>query len=375
MIMPSPFPTAQGFSMFISASCHRPRHARGWAVRGLLLVLIIAAAAVSLGIYGWLYLPMEVEKTPVSVSVNLGDSPRVVAQKWVDAGVQVSPFWLYEWFRWSGRARSIRAGNYELQQAISPRDLLDMMRKGNEAQAYVRLIDGWTFKRWRAVLAQSVDLQNTTGQWSDAQIMAALGAPNVAPEGRFFPDTYAFAKGGNDLDVLRRSYQAMQQQLDQVWQQQQLRQATGQSGCPLASPDDLLTLASIIEKETGTAQDRSMVAAVFCNRLRIGMPLQTDPTVIYGLGDAFDGNLRRTHLRTDNVYNTYTRRGLPPTPIAMPSKAALEAAIAPANSSVLYFVARGDGSSVFSHSLSDHNQAVNQYQRNQNQRQKRSTQP
>lgn len=359
--------------MLIPTSRRGLRHQRGWALKWLLLALMLVSAAGLSAIYGWLQQPLVVQ-TPVSVSINPGDSPRVVAQKWVDAGVQVSPFWLYEWFRWSGRARSIRAGNYELQQAISPSDLLDMMLKGNEAQAYVRLIDGWTFKRWRQVLAQTPDLQATTAQWSDAQVMAALGAPDVAPEGRFFPDTYAFAKGGKDLDVLRRSYQAMQQQLSDVWQQHLQQQ--GQVACPLASPDELLTLASIIEKETGAAKDRPMVAAVFCNRLRIGMPLQTDPTVIYGLGDAFDGNLRRVHLRTDTAYNTYTRRGLPPTPIAMPSKAALDAAIAPADSPVLYFVARGDGSSAFSRSLSDHNQAVNEFQRNQRkQSDKRSSQP
>lgn len=359
--------------MLIRSSCCAIRFERGFAWKWLLLALLLGSAAGLWGLAGWLHQPLALSNTPASVSVNPGDSPRAVAQKWVDAGVQVSPFLLYEWFRWSGRARSIRAGNYELQQAISPRDLLDMMLKGNEAQGYVRLIDGWTFKRWRQVLAKTPDLQHTTAQWSDAQIMAALGAPHVSPEGQFFPDTYAFAKGGTDLDVLRRSYQAMQQQLGEVWRQHLGQQ--GQATCPLASPDALLTLASIIEKETGAAQDRPMVAAVFCNRLRIGMPLQTDPTVIYGLGDAFDGNLRRVHLRTDTVYNTYTRKGLPPTPIAMPSKAALEAAIAPADSPVLYFVARGDGSSVFSRSLSDHNQAVNQYQRMQRQQHHQPNQP
>jgi UPF0755 protein len=186
--------------------------------------------------------------------------------------------------------------------------------------------------------------------------MAQLGRPGMHPEGRFYPDTYTYAKGSTDLAVMQRALKAMDRQLAKVWTQKP-------SNLPISNPDELLTLASIVEKETGRASDRPLIAAVFHNRLKIGMRLQTDPTVIYGLGDSFDGNLRRIDLRTDTPYNTYTRAGLPPTPIAMPGKAALLAAIHPAPSNVLYFVAKGDGTSHFSQSLNEHNNAVNKYQR------------
>jgi len=186
--------------------------------------------------------------------------------------------------------------------------------------------------------------------------MAQLGAPGVPAEGRFFPDTYAYSRGASDIAVLQRALRAMQRELDAAWAQRL-------PDSPLKSADDALTLASIVEKETGATADRGKVAAVFSNRLRIGMPLQTDPTVIYGLGASFDGNLRRRDLLADTPYNTYTRRGLPPTPIAMPGRASLRAALAPERINALYFVARGDGSSQFSGNLADHNRAVNQYQR------------
>jgi UPF0755 protein len=186
--------------------------------------------------------------------------------------------------------------------------------------------------------------------------MAQLGRPGVAPEGRFYPDTYSYAKGTSDLAVLQRAMKAMDKQLQQAWEARQ-------PGAALQSPEQALILASIVEKETGKAQDRGQISGVFNNRLRIGMRLQTDPTVIYGLGEAFDGNLRRVHLTTDNPWNTYTRAGLPPTPIAMPGKASLLAAVQPGKTSAIYFVAKGDGSSHFSATLDEHNRAVNRYQR------------
>jgi UPF0755 protein len=186
--------------------------------------------------------------------------------------------------------------------------------------------------------------------------MAAIGAPGSSPEGRFFPDTYVYSKGSSDIDVLRRAHRAMQQRLEAAW-------AERTPDTPLRSADEALTLASIVEKETGRAEDRSLVAGVFVNRLRAGMPLQTDPSVIYGLGEAFDGNLRKRDLQADSPYNTYLRAGLPPTPIAMPGKDALMATVRPAATKALYFVARGDGASVFSESLADHNRAVNKFQR------------
>ena len=220
----------------------------------------------------------------------------------------------------------------------------------------VRLIEGWTFREWRAELAKETTLWPTTATLSDAEIMAALGAPGVSPEGRFFPDTYAYSKGVSDLTVLKRAYETMQRRLEAAWNERA-------EDTPLRSPDDALTLASIIEKETGAASERGRIAGVFSNRLRLHMPLQTDPSVIYGLGATFDGNLRKRDLLADGPYNTYTRAGLPPTPIAMPGRASLLAAVKPERTKALYFVSRGDGSSEFSDSLDAHNRAVNKYQR------------
>lgn len=333
-------------------------------LRMCLLLALVAALILGAGMavaWRWLSQPLPLAHTPVSLSVPSGTSVRSVAQQWVDAGIQTSPVWLYQWFRWSGQSREIRAGNYEVTSPLSPRQLLAMMVRGDEAMERVALIEGWTFKRWRQALAEAPGLVAHTQGWSDEQIMAALGAPGQPPEGWFYPDTYAYAKGSKDLDVMRRAYQAMATQLQAIWQHhQQLSEA---QRCPLKQPEQALILASIVEKETGHERDRGLVAGVFCNRLRIGMPLQTDPTVIYGLGDAFDGNLRRIHLRTDTPYNTYTRGGLPPTPIAMPGLAALQMAVQPEPTQALYFVARGDGTSVFSDNLNDHNRAVNRYQR------------
>ena len=322
------------------------------ALGTLVLATIVAASAVA----WWLHEPLRLATDPVELSIELGTAPRDIAQAWVQAGVQAPPMWLYQWFRWSGQARKIRAGSYEIERGTTPIQLLDKMVRGDETQAVVRLIDGWTFRQFRTELARSDALKSTTAALTDEQLMAALGAPGVAPEGRFFPDTYAFSKGTADLHVLLRAYRAMQQRLDAAWRERA-------ADTPLRSADDLLVLASIVEKETGAAADRGKVAGVFVNRLRIGMPLQTDPSVIYGLGAAFDGNLRKRDLQADTPFNTYTRAGLPPTPIAMPGKAALLAAVRPDATRALYFVARGNGSSEFSETLAEHNRAVNLYQR------------
>jgi UPF0755 protein len=270
--------------------------------------------------------------------------------------VAVDPRLLYEWFRWSGQARKIRAGSYEIETGTTPRQLLDKMVRGDEVLEVVRLIEGWTFRQFRAELAKAPSLKPVSAAMSEAQIMQAIGAPGQPAEGRFFPDTYAYSRGVSDLTVLKRAYRQMQRRLVQAW-------AERASDTPLRSMDDALTLASIVEKETGVSGDRGLVAGVFVNRLRAGMPLQTDPTVIYGLGERFDGNLRKRDLLADGPYNTYLRAGLPPTPIAMPGLASLKATVRPAPTKALYFVARGDGSSVFSETLGDHNRAVDQYQR------------
>ncbi|NML17401.1 endolytic transglycosylase MltG [Azohydromonas caseinilytica] len=319
----------------------------------LLATSVLAAAGAA---WWWLQRPLPLAADSVELSIEAGTAPRGVAQAWVQAGVQTSPDFLYQWFRWSGQARQIRAGSYEIHRGVTPRQLLDKMVRGDEVLESVRFIEGWTFKQLRAELARSPALKPVTVTLSDTELMAALGAPGVAPEGRFFPDTYAYSRGVSDLTVLKRAHAAMQRRLEQVW-------AERPADTPLRSMDELLVLASIVEKETGQATDRPKVAAVFLNRLRVGMPLQTDPTVIYGLGERFDGNLRKRDLQADTPYNTYIRQGLPPTPIALPGMDSLRASVKPAPTQALYFVSRGDGSSVFSDNLADHNRAVNQYQR------------
>jgi UPF0755 protein len=325
-----------------------------------LSVLTLLAAAVY-----WLQSPMGFKHPYLNASPSVqvldlaiepGTSPKGVAQAIADAGADVSPELLRFWFRISGQDRAIKAGSYEITPEMSPRVVLNMLARGEETLRTVTLVEGWTFKQFKQALAKSDNLKLTTQGMSDAEIMAQLGRPNLHPEGRFYPDTYSYAKGSTDVALMQRALKAMDRQLVKIWDHRK-------PNLPLTHPDELLTLASIVEKETGRASDRPLISAVFHNRLKMGMRLQTDPTVIYGLGDAFDGNLRRVDLRTDTPYNTYTRSGLPPTPIAMPGKAALLAAIDPAPSNALYFVAKGDGTSHFSQSLNEHNNAVNKYQR------------
>jgi len=326
------------------------RRQRRWLWLG-----VWAAVGAAMLAGAWLLRPLALASATVEVSIEPGQSPRRIAELWVEAGVQTSPRLLYEWFRWSGRSRQIRAGSYQVSAGVTPYALLDMMVRGQEVLESVRIAEGSTFAQLRAALAQAPALQGVARDMTDAQVMASLGQPGVAPEGRFFPDTYAYSRGVSDLTVLKRAHAAMQRQLEAAWAER--------TEGSLASMDETLILASIVEKETGIDADRAQVAAVFVNRLRQGMPLQTDPTVIYGLGADFDGNLRKRDLLADTPYNTYTRRGLPPTPIAMPSAASLRAAARPARTNALYFVASGGGRSVFSESLADHNRAVNRYQR------------
>jgi UPF0755 protein len=328
------------------------------AFMSLVILLLAAVVAAGSAAWWWLNRPLPLATPTVELSIEPGELPRDIARGWVAAGVQTPAPLLYHWFRWSGQARKIRAGSYEITEGTTPRMLLLKMVQGDESLATVRLLEGWTFRQFRVELARAEALRPTTAAMSDAQIMAALGLPDVHPEGRFYPDTYAYSKGSTDIAVLRRAMHAMQQRLAEAWEQRT-------PDTPLKAADDALTLASIVEKETGREADRALVGAVFTNRLRIGMPLQTDPTVIYGLGERFDGNLRKRDLQADGPYNTYLRPGLPPTPISMPGKASLLAAVRPAPSKALYFVARGDGSSEFSETLDAHNRAVNKYQRGQ----------
>ena len=322
-------------------------------------VLVLAAALVLAGVsYFWLNAPLDMASDSVDLSVEPGSSPRDVALQVQQAGVAVQPGLLYWWFRLSGQARQIKAGSYELERGTTPRSLLSKLVRGEEALRSVTLVEGWNLRQVREALKKADDLKGLSVGLTAEELMQQLGKPGEVAEGRFFPDTYTYAKGSADLALLQRAARAMDKKLLAAWAQR-----SPQS--PLKSPEQALILASIVEKETGRSGDRPMIAAVFSNRLRIGMRLQTDPTVIYGLGPLFDGNLRKADLLADTAWNTYTRNGLPPTPIAMPGRGALLAAVQPAASNALYFVARGDGSSHFSATLDEHNRAVNKYQRNQ----------
>ena len=325
-------------------------------LRRLFLLLLMLVALSAAAVFYWLERPLPLAADVVELSIESGTSPKAIANDWVDAGVQSSPWLLYEWFRWSGQSKKIRAGSYEIDRNTTPRGLLNKMVRGDVTLATVRFIEGWTMRQVRSELAKAEGLLSTIAAMSDADVMAALGATGQSAEGAFFPDTYAYNKGSSDLAVLRRAHHVMNKKLAAAWAQRT-------ADLPLQNPQQALILASIIEKETGAAQDRRLVASVFINRLRVGMLLQTDPAVIYGLGLSFDGNLRKRDLQKDTPYNTYTRAGLPPTPIAMPGKASLLAAVQPQPSKALYFVARGDGSSEFSDNLAAHNRAVNKYQR------------
>ena len=325
---------------------------RFFAMVVFLAALIAGAAAF------WVNQRLSLTAETVDLTVEPGMSARAVSQAMVDAGVQTSPWLLYAWFRLSGDARQIKAGSYEIERGATPVSLLQKLVRGEQALRAVTLVEGWTFAQVRAALLKAEHLTQATRELESNSIMKSLGRPGVHPEGRFFPDTYTYAKGSSDLEVLKRALQAMDERLAAVWQQRA-------PDSPLKTPDEALILASIIEKETGVPSDRPLIAGVFVNRLRIGMRLQTDPTVIYGLGPAFDGNLRRRDLLADTPWNTYTRAGLPPTPIAMPGQSSLLAAVQPGATQALYFVARGDGSSHFSASLDEHNRAVNRYQRGQ----------
>ena len=326
------------------------------AVIRFTLVLLIAALLAAVAAVLWLGHPIGREGQTLDLLVENGASAQAVAQSVTAAGAQVDPTLLYAWFRLSGRSRLIKAGSYEIESDVNPRRLLEKLVNGEQALRSVTLVEGWNFRQVRQAIGKLPDIRHDSRDMSEQQLMQALGRAGQHPEGRFFPDTYRYAKGSSDLALLQAALKAMDAQLAQVWE---ARAPGGQ----LRSPDELLTLASIVEKETGAAADRSKVSAVFHNRLRVGMRMQTDPTVIYGMGEAFDGNLRKADLQRDTPYNTYTRAGLPPTPIAMPGRLALLAAAQPAPSDAFYFVAKGEGLSHFSVTLDEHNRAVNRYQR------------
>lgn len=326
-------------------------------IRALIFLLLLAALAAG-GAWWWLNQPLQLSEPNLELEIEPGTTPRGVAQNVVKAGVRTDARLLYVWFRLSGKDRAIKAGNYELSTGLTPYVLLQKLARGEESLRALTIVEGWNWRQVRAALAREEFLKQDSAGLSDEAVMTALGRVGVVPEGRFFPDTYTYAKGSSDMAVLRRALHSMDRRLADAW-------AMRAANTPLKSADEALILASIVEKETGRAADRAQIAGVFSNRLRIGMRLQTDPTVIYGVGASFDGNLRKRDLQTDTPWNTYTRAGLPITPIAMPGKAALMAAVQPDRTKALYFVAKGDGTSHFSASLDEHNRAVNRYQRGQ----------
>jgi UPF0755 protein len=337
-----------------------------WVVRRfitsfLILVFLLTLLAFGGGLW-WLQEPMRLKLQPgaqvADLEIEPGTRADAVAEVVVASGAQVPTPLLQLWFRISGQARQIKAGSYEIAPGTTPRKLLSMLVRGEEALKSVTLVEGWNFHQVQAALSKAEQLAPDTQGLAPELIMEKLGKPGQHPEGRFFPDTYTYAKGASDLAVLKRAARAMDKRTQAAW-------AMRSADTPLKTPEEALILASIVEKETGKPSDRAQIAGVFSNRLRVGMPLQTDPTVIYGMGHGFAGNLRKRDLQTDTPYNTYTRAGLPPTPIAMPGRAALLAAVQPAPTQALYFVARGDGTSQFSSSLDDHNRAVNKYIRGQ----------
>jgi UPF0755 protein len=319
----------------------------------LFIAFSIALLAVSAN---WVLRPLPMRGETVDLSIEPQTPVRGIAKAVAQAGIDVNSDVVFLFFRLSGQSRALRAGSYEITQGDTALDLLRKLTRGEESLKAISLIDGWTFRQFRAALAKADGLKHDTKGLSDDELMTKLGMPGVAPEGRFFPDTYTYGKGASELHVMQRAANAMTKQLAAAWGQRQ-------PDIQIKTIDEALILASIVEKETGRESDRTTISRVFHNRLGLGMPLQTDPTVIYGMFDSFDGNLRRADLRTDHAWNTYTRKGLPPTPISMPGRNALKAAVQPAPSNALYFVAKGDGTSHFSASLDEHNAAVNRYQR------------
>ena len=326
-----------------------------WIKRVFLLALCSTLLAIA-GL-GWYALsPVTLRSDPADFSIKAGSSLRSATRQIVESGVDLNGWQFNLLGRLLGKAGTIKTGSYEVGRGITPLALLDKLTAGEITQTEVVFIEGWTFRQMRAALNADPEIRHDSAALGDAEIMARLGAAGRSPEGMFFPDTYLFGKGTSDLDILKRAYKAMDRQLQAAWQQHA-------PDLPYRSPYDALIMASVIEKETGQATDRALIGGVFVNRLRIGMMLQTDPSVIYGLGEKFDGNLRKKDLLADTPHNTYTRSGLPPTPIAMPGQASLAAALNPAKTTALYFVARGDGSSEFSRTLAEHERAVVKYQR------------
>jgi len=330
---------------------------QGRFVRLLILLLVLAAGACAWGWYAFTVQPLGFTASPVRYVVPKGASVRTVAAGLRAQGVDISTTRLWLWYklrRYDGR---LKAGTYGFAAPLTVDALLDKLVRGDVLLTEIRFIEGWTFRQMRDAIDAHPDLVHDTRGLAETALLGLIGADERRAEGLFFPDTYTFSPGASDIEIYRQAYRKQQQALRAAWEARD-------PSLPYGTPYEALVMASIVEKETGHAADREKVAAVFVNRLRRGMMLQSDPTTIYGMGDRFDGNLRKRDLQADGPYNTYTRAGLPPTPIALPGKASIDAALEPANVGSLYFVARGDGTSEFSEDLSSHNRAVSRYQRN-----------
>lgn len=299
---------------------------------------------------------LQPPQSPYEFTLKHGSSLRSVARQFHAEGLLSERWSFIVLVKIFGKEGEIKAGNYQLEREITPLQLVRKITQGDVSQSEIVFIEGWNFRQMRKALNEHPAVKHDSTGLSDKELLQRLGVQEEKAEGLFFPDTYYFSNGMSDLSLLKRAYQIMGQRLDEAWR--------GRSpNLPFSNPYEALIMASIVEKETGKAGERPMIAAVFINRLRIGMRLQTDPTVIYGLGESFDGNLRKSDLTADTPYNTYTRAGLPPGPIAMPGWASIQAALHPSATPALYFVSKGDGTHYFSRNLDEHNQAVNRYQR------------
>jgi UPF0755 protein len=324
----------------------------------VLLTLVLAAAAAAWWIWRDIEAPLAMASERIELRIAPGATARNIAQSLREQGVDLRVETFVAAARVAKVTTSLRAGRYEITRGMTLHDVLEKLRRGETLREKLTVVEGWTFRELRAALAAHAGLKQDSRALTDAQLLSQLGVSAAHAEGWFAPDTYVFDAGSSDLDVLRQAHRQQQTRLTTAWSQRG-------TDSPLKTPYEALILASIIEKETGAAAERPLIGGVFVNRLRKSMLLQTDPTVIYGLGEKFDGNLRKRDLNTDTPYNTYTRAGLPPTPIALPGQASLDAAVRPAETEALYFVARGDGTSAFSVTLSEHNRAVARYQLNQ----------
>jgi UPF0755 protein len=317
---------------------------------------ILAAAAAGGGFAWWAGQPIITEEPAIEFTIVPGSGAHAAGQQIAEAGIPIQPLLFNLLARFTQKSSKLKAGAYELKPGTTPLRLIDQLVRGEFAQEQLTIIEGWTFRQMRQAVAAHKGLKHDTIALSDTELMALVSPEFKAPEGLFFPDTYLFAKGSSELAIFRQAHTMLIAKLSDAWEKRD-------PNLPYKNPYEALTMASIVEKETGQKSERSMIAGVFVNRLRLGMLLQTDPTVIYGMGARYDGKIRKKDLETDTPYNTYTRAGLPPTPIALPGVQSLTAALSPAKTGALYFVSRGNGTSKFSDNLTDHNRAVNQYQR------------